>query len=460
MSDSLSRQLASFVAGLDYDSLPPAVVDKIKASLVHGLVMAFAGSKTQAAQATIALTLQEEAKPDGATILVDGRRATRYGAAFANSSLLHVTNQGDSYAMLTHPGPCVIPAVFAMAEPDGTSGRDVLTALAAGYEVECRMAKDFLPSTQARGFRSSPVYGTFGAAVGAAKVRGVDENGVNSAIGWASSFTAGLVEGSHAFHEPHAARSGVLAAVVAGDQFPGSDRSLDGPAGFYNGYTGNNEGRLTYAFYGPRKVELGGIAGDLGERWELMHVVPKIPPTPGFNIPIIQLMRDLVRDNKIDAKEVAGIQIYLNWLETSYPTPQFTEAQPGKPPRAGGTNYVAAYTCVHGDYPAMGVRPNQTSTDDAEVRDLMGRVEVLGVWDRVPFAPRIVLHLRNGLSVQGEYKGNEMEWDLETELRNLRPVFNAIDWPKEELEGIVEAVSDLENLPDLSSLIAHCVPRN
>jgi 2-methylcitrate dehydratase PrpD len=457
MTDSLSRRLARFTSALEYDDLPPQVVDKMKTSLVHGLVMAFIGRQNHHCEATIAMALKEEPRPDGATILTHGGKATRYGAAFANSSLLHAQNQSDTYRMLAHPGACVIPAVLATAELDGGSGREVLTGLAAGYEVECRMAGDFLPSTQARGFRSSPVYGTFGAAIGAGKVRKLTENAMHSAIGWASTFTAGLGEGGHAFHEPLAARNGVLASYVAGDEFPGSERSLDGPSGFYNAFTGNNEGRLSYSFFGPRQTDLTYVADDLGERWELMHIIPKMPPTPGFNIPIIELLKDLKREHKFEGKDIESVQIFMNWLETSYPSPQYAVAEPGKPPRAGGSNYVAAYVCYQGDFPVTGVA-NRTSTEDADVRDLMNRVEVLGVWDRVPFAPRIRLQMRSGAIIQGEYQGNELEWDFATELKNLRPVFDLIDWPRNKLEGIVEGVSQLEKADSIKPLLALCVP--
>src|SRR4029453_9214139 len=142
----------------------------------------------------------------------------------------------------------------------------------------------------------------------------------------------------------------------------------------------------------------------------------------------------------------------------SSPSAQFVNAEPGKPPRAGGSNYVAAYTLIHGDFPVLGIPPNPTSSDDAEVRDLMNRVEILGVWDRQPFAPRITMTMRNGTSVMGQYQGDELEWDLATELKNLRPAFDQIDWPNERLEGIVDAVCNLESAPDLKALLALCVP--
>jgi 2-methylcitrate dehydratase PrpD len=320
------------------------------------------------------------------------------------------------------------------------------------------LAGDFLPSTQARGFRSSPIYGTFGAAVGASKTKRLGENAMHSAIGWASTFTAGLVDASHAFHEPNSTRNGLLASVVAGDEFPGSERSLDGPAGFYNAFTGNNEGRLSHAFFGPRQIELDDVAAGLGERWELMHIIPKMMPTPGFNLPIIELLKDMRSEHRFDGHDIEHIRIDMNWLETSYPSPQFVNAEPGRPPRAGGSNYVVAYVALKGDFPVLGVAPNPTSSEDADVRDLMSRVEISGIWDRKPFAPRITLSMRNGGSIVGEYQGSELEWDFETELKNLRPVFDQLDWPREKLEGIVERVAGLEGAADITGLLSCCVP--
>lgn len=459
MAETLNRQLSRFVSALDYDALPADVVDKVKASLVHGLVTAFIGAKTDAGQRAIRMVLEEEPRADGATLLADGRKATRYGAGMANSMLMHTTNQGDSYRMLAHPGACVIPAALAAGELAHRSGRELITAIAAGYEVECRLAGDFIPSTQARGFRTSPVYGVMGAATAAGKLNNLDEQGMTSTLGWATSFAAGLVEGGHAFHEPAATRNGLLAGQVGLEAFAASERAFEAPAGFYHAFAGDSEGRLSYAFYGPRKVDLGYIVEDLGERWETRHIVMKIPPTPGFNCPIIELIKDMRRDHGIAPEQIEGMQIYMNWMETSYPSPAFTDAAPGKPPRSGGTPFVAAYTAIHGEYPMLGVRPNQTVTEgDDAVGRLQQRVEVLGVWDRVPFAPRITMHLQGGTSVTGEYRGDELEWDLATELKNLTPWFPQIDWPREKLDAIVETVSEIENHADLEVLIRHCIP--
>ena len=265
MSESLSRTLGRFASSLEFDSLPAAVVDKIKASLLHALVIGIVGAGTEHGRAAIALAKQEESKPNGATILTDGTRATRAGAAYANSALMHATNQSDSYRMLIHPGPCVIPAALASAELGGNSGKELLTALVAGYEVETRIAGDFIPTSQARGFRSSPVYGTLGAAVATGKLIGLNEDQMVTALALACTFAAGTNEGPRSggremlFHEPNATRNGMMAALLARENLQGSETALEGEAGFYYAFTGNNRGKLTYTFTGPLQASLADV---------------------------------------------------------------------------------------------------------------------------------------------------------------------------------------------------------
>src|SRR5689334_24146035 len=105
MSATISRQFANWTANLRYEDLPPAVVDKIKALMLHALASAVIGAGTHNGQEAVKLTKAEEGKADGATIITDGSRATRIGASFAGSELMHSSLLFDSYRMLTHPGP-------------------------------------------------------------------------------------------------------------------------------------------------------------------------------------------------------------------------------------------------------------------------------------------------------------------------------------------------------------------
>ena len=466
MGESLSRTLARFASELEFDALPAQAVDKIKASLLHALVIGIVGAGTEHGKAAIALAKQEESKPDGATILADGARATRVGAAYANSALMHATNQTDSYRMLIHPGPCVIPAALAAAELGGSSGKELLTALAAGYEVEARIAGDFIPTTQARGFRSSPVYGTLGAAVAVGKLIGLNEDQLVTALALACTFAGGTNEGPRSggkemlFHEPNATRNGIMAALLASENLQGSETALEGEAGFYHAFTGNNQGELTYNFTGPLQTSLAGAAEGLGSRWELMHVTPKIYPTAGYNCPVIELMARLCANHSMLADQVESITVDMNWLETLYPSPAFPRAQPTAP-GVGSTQYFAAYTCVHGSYPPLApwLDPDSDAGGpDQTVLELMPRVQVLGHKDRPSFAPRITIVMQDGARFVDEFNGDELKWGLATETRRISALFDDIHWPRQRLDSIVQTVCGLEDHASVDPLIRQCVP--
>ena len=425
MPDSISRQLARWAVNLSYEELPPAAVDKMQTSLLHGVVVAIIGAGTHHGKAAVQLTLAEESSSHGASILAHGGRATRYGAAFANSKLMHATNQADSYRMLTHPGPCIIPAALASAQLGGATGAELLTAMSAGYEVESRIAGDFIASTQARGFRSSPVYGTLGAAVATGKLLGLTEDQMVTAIALACTFTAGTNEGPRSggremmFHEPQSTRSGIMAALLAREDVSGSEEALEGPAGFYNAFTGNNRGELSYVFTGSQQVDFEPVTEGLGERWELLHTVLKMYPTAGYNCPVIDLMADIRRAHVLSIDDIERITIDMNWLETLYPSPAFPNAARGRA-IVGSTHYFTAYVAVNGSYPPLRTRIDPGDDSDAAgaenhdaVVKLMAKVETVGHKDRRAFAPRITIEMAGGTSYLGEYEGTELEWGLD-----------------------------------------------
>ena len=473
MPEALARTYARFVSGLEYSQLPATVVDKLKASLLHATFVSLIGAKTAHGKAAIELVREEEASARGATVLSDGARATRSGAAFANSKLMHATNQTDSYRMLIHPGPCIIPAALASAELGGASGADLLTAMAAGYEVESRIAGDFIPSTQARGFRCSPVYGTLGAAVATAKLLGLDEDQTVTALALACTFAGGTTEGPRVsgremlYHEPNATRSGIMSALLARENLRGSETCLEGEAGFYNAFVGNNRGELQYTFSfnppgdgGPGSTDLAATVEGLGDRWELMHVTPKIYPTAGYNCPVIELATRMRAAHDVPPESVESIAVEMNWLETTYPSPAFPNTD-RRMPGVGSTHYFAAYTWVHGSYPPLRQRldPGIDSGDlDLRVMELQERVEVTGQRTRGSFAPRITVRTRSGDELCDEFTGNELKWDFATTSSRIGELFPAMEWPKGKLDGLIATVAGMENAPDVSELVACCLP--
>lgn len=456
---SLSRSLAAFVAGLSYAQLPPVVVDKAKALLVHGLLMALLGARYPAAKRTLGLIKEEEEVARGGSSLIGDRaRVTKCGAAYAISEMMHITGQSDSYRMLTHPGLTVLPAALVLGESEHASGAELIAAIVAGYEVQERLSGDFLPSTQARGFRSSPVYGVFGAAVTAARLMRLDDDHLNSTIALAVNFAAGNLEGARSggldtgMHEPSAARNGVFAALLARDGVKGGETTLEGQAGFYHGYAGSNDGTLTYAFDARSQTDVWRAAEDLGQRWEILDTIHKIYSTSGYNQPHVELAARLVVDHHISVEDIAAVDLEVNWLETLYPSPAFPEV--GKTAKRGGTAYFCAYGLACGGYPVVG-RPQMALAglagppppDPPEVLALMPLISVTPSPQRPLLTPRITVHLHDGRALSAEATGHEFAWDLAEERRRCRDLLPRVPIPAAQADELIDLVSHLEDVP-------------
>ena len=171
----------------------------------------------------------------------DAARYTPAGAAFLNGALAHSLDFDDTHAAGSlHPGAPVIPAALAAGEMVGASGADVLAAIIAGYEVTCRVALA-LPAGEHydRGFHPTATCGAFGAAAAAARVFGLDADGVAGALGTVLSQAAGslqfLANGAWTkrFQVGWAALNGLMAATLVREGFKGAVGSAGGQARFH-----------------------------------------------------------------------------------------------------------------------------------------------------------------------------------------------------------------------------------
>jgi 2-methylcitrate dehydratase PrpD len=475
----IAVQLGEFVAALRFDDLPPAVVDKAKAVVNHAVTVGMAGfahARSGAARQAVlgqeTLGARRVGAGQGATLWVDGTRVTRVGAAFASGVAVAVNNQCDSYHMLTHPGVLIVPAGVATAEGEGRTGRELLTALVAGYEVQCRCARDFIPSTPAHGFRASPVYGILGCAATTAKLLGLDAAQTTHAIALAASFAGSLIEGQRTgardadFAEAQAARSGMWAATLAAQGFQGSPTALEGRGGFYNAFTGSHRGDLSYSFTGAVMANLDDVVAELGRRWEILDVKFKIYPTPGFNQPVVWLASEMTTQHKLRADEIERITLEMNYLETLYPTPRFPRPPASDGSGFGRTAYMVAATVVVGDYPVLeknveDPRDTGAAADEAmaaRVAALQRRVEIVGVVDRDCFAPRMTFILRDGRRVTGEYHGRELMWDFARDARELRRFIPGLPIAPSRYDELVQSIANLDAAPSVDAVLALTLP--
>ena len=456
---SLSRQLAQWIVGLRYEDLPPEVVDRAKGVTLHSLASVLLGSQSPSGQQAVKLITEEEAGVrHGATIMVDGTKVTKGGAAFANSEMAMAGGKLDSFRMLTHPGTSIVPGAFVAAETAGASGRDFITGLVAGYEVMERMAADFIPTVMARGFHAGPVFGIFGPAVAAAKILRFNEDQVNSTIALCASLAGGNLEGprsgGRALREGAAVRNAMLAVALAQQGYVGGETVLEGDAGFYHAYAGNNKGQLTYSFVGDTQTSLDKITADLGKDWMFLETLYRIYSTAGYNIAHVDVTAQLCEEHDISYEDVDRVEAVVNWLETQYPSPAFPAG--GKTGRRGrGARRTTPPTASSSAAsPCCGARGDPAGADDPpEVLELMQRVTLIPSHQMTLFGPRITIYTKDGKSYTKQSTGREFMWDFEEEARRIRDVIPGLPIPAAQFEDIIATCRDLDRQDRADKLI-------
>ncbi|HTB45660.1 MAG TPA: MmgE/PrpD family protein [Acetobacteraceae bacterium] len=462
---SLSRDFADFVAKLSYEDLPASVADRAKGVTLQALTSALLARDMPASKQALALMQEEEAGGGGiASVLCSGVKLTKAGAAFVNSEMILAGGKWDTFRMLTHPGTAILPAALVAAETTGASGQQFLTAIAAAYEVMERMAADFIPTVMARGFHAGPVFGIFGAAVAVAKLQQLDANQIHGAIAQCVNLASGNLEGirsgGRSLREGAAVRNALLAVAMAKHGTPGGETTLEGDAGFYHAYTGNNLGRLTYSFTGRTSTELRQITEGLGQDWIFLETLYRIYSTAGYNIAHVDVTAKLCEDHGITYPDIDRIEAVVNWFETEYPSPAFpTPGSDGKP-RVGSTQYFTAYGAVTRGYPLLrGAQPGPGETDPPEVLDLMQRVTLIPMVRRTLFGPRITVFTKDGRSVTREGTGREFIWDFEEQARRIQPVVSGLAITPDHFAELINVCRHLEQTDSAAlRLIALTIP--
>ena len=451
---SLSRDLAGFVAGLRYEDLPEAVVDRAKGVTLQALSSALVARDMPASRQALALMQEEEAGGGGAaTALCYGAKLTKAGAAFVNAETIFAGGKWDTFRMLTHPGTAILPAALVAAEVAGSSGREFLTAVAAAYEVMERMAAEFIPTVMSRGFHAGPVFGIFGAAVAAAKLGGLNADQTHGAIAQCVNLASGNLEGirsgGRSLREGGAVRNALLAVALAKQGTPGGETTLEGEAGFYHSYAGSNTGALRYSFTGDNRADINKISTNLGKDWIFLETLYRVYSTAGYNIAHVDVTAALCREHGLGYADIDRIEAVVNWFETEYPSPLFpiTTRGLGAPPSVGSTPYFTAYGAVTGGYPMLrGDRPGPGESDPPEVLDLMQRVTIIPMVRRTLFGPRITIHTKDGRTVTKEGTGREFIFDFETLAGRLKPLEPGTGISPAQFAELIDACRKLDTL--------------
>lgn len=235
--ESLTETLARFLVELRGGKLPDTAVEAARSYVLDWLGSALAGRASEPGK--MLLTYASSQPEAGASVIGERRGVSAETAAFVNGGLSHIVEMDDlDRGSVLHPGAVTIPAALAVAETMGKSGRDLLSAVVAGYEVAIRVG-EAVGKEHYRFFHNTATCGGFGSAAASAWLYGLDAEETVFALGNAGTQASGLWEFnsdgamSKHLHAGRAAANGVLAATLAGQGFTGPRRILEGDRGFF-----------------------------------------------------------------------------------------------------------------------------------------------------------------------------------------------------------------------------------
>ncbi|QQS14097.1 MAG: MmgE/PrpD family protein [Rhodospirillales bacterium] len=439
----VTAALAAKAAGLRYQHLSPEA-----RTVAKQCVLDFLGVSISGMDEPLTGILSEVAGEDGgsarSTVIGRGEHVGIATAALINGAMGHALDYDDVHlGMGGHPTVPVAPAVLALAEARGLSGRDVVTAFVAGLETECRIGRLVGPSHYAAGWHNTGTIGAFGAAAACANLLGLDAERTRHALGIAGTQAAGLksVFGTMCkpLHAGKAAQNGVQAARWAAKGFTSHPSILDVPQGF-----------LATQSTTPRPAEA------LAE------------PEGGFHIPAtlfkyhaacylthssIEAVRTLKERFKLTGEEVERVTLRID--EGHLKVCGIPE------PRTGlEIKFSLRFTA------AMALAGRDTANDSVYTDELANDPALAALRDKVAIETRrhdrhsaaeVVMRLRDGREVSETTDVGEPMADLDAQWHKLAAKFRALVAPvlgAERTERLVAACRDLDSVEDLGAFMA------
>jgi 2-methylcitrate dehydratase PrpD len=300
-----TRDLARFGASLQYADIPPEAVERMKLSVLDSIGCCLYGATLPWTRKVAALAERERSHP-AASFIGMGTKASASLAVLVNSTSGHAFELDDIHKeSIIHAGSIATPVALALAEErGGAPGKDIITAMIAGYEIGHRVGAAATMSLFFRGFHPQGTSGAFVAAATAARALDLDAEQFQHALGIVGSQGGGLMaaqEGAMVkrFHSGRAAQSGIYSALLARDGFTGIPDVLEAP---YGGYLSTHSDEPN-----PSRLTEG-----LGTAWETLQVGYK----PHASVTSIHTALDglvaIMREEKLAAEDIAKLETGLS----------------------------------------------------------------------------------------------------------------------------------------------------
>lgn len=301
-----TRGIAEFVSGLKYEAIPEKVRHRLKLLMLDSLGCALYGADLQWSR-----ILQDQLSAVDTTrtcaIWGTNRKLSAPHAALVNGTQVQGFELDDVHrAGVLHVGAVVLPALIPLAETrPGMTGREFLTAAAAGYEIGPRVGLCMGPAHIASGWHSGATLGVFSAAAGAACGLKLDAERTVHALGIAGTQAAGLMAAQFGamvkrMHAGRSSQSGLYGALFAEKGFTGIVNVLESEYG----------GFCTAMSQSKDNFDLKELTAGFGSTWQIMGVALKFYSCVGSNHTTLDAIRDMQAERPFGPRDVKKIVVH------------------------------------------------------------------------------------------------------------------------------------------------------
>jgi len=447
-----TRDLAAFASKLRFEDIPREAVERMKTCVLDSIGCCLHGATLPWTRKVRDMVLAEGGAPV-ASIFGGGGRTSVSQAVLVNSTAGHAFELDDIHKeSIIHPGSLALPVAIALAETGGmVSGRDLITAMVAGYEVGTRVGNAATMSLFLRGFHPQGTSGAFVAAATAGRMLGLDAAQMQHALGIVGSQAGGLMaaqEGAMVkrFHSGRAAQSGVYSALLARLGFTGISNVLEAP---YGGYLSSLSDKPA-----PARLTAG-----LGTVWETANVGYKPHAAVTSIHTALDGLTDLMREHRLTADDIAQVDAGLSHMTHVHCAWKY-EAQGVT---AAQMNLYYGLAVVALDGAAFVDQYREERLRDPRILDFITRIEarvdpgIEGMGAAFRHAARVKVRTRDGRVFEKEilHRRGSPENPLKPEdiTYKFRNVARAVLAPRR-LERAIELCGALDQQPDVAEIVA------
>jgi 2-methylcitrate dehydratase PrpD len=260
---SFIDRCSSFIKNTNFNKLTSKITEKSKYAIFDTIAVTIAGLDEPVSKKLLDFLLIDRAVGPS-TVLGTPHMLSPASAAMINGTMAHALDYDDvSPTTRSHPSAVLVPAVLAVGEALHSGGKDIITAYAIGVEVITRVGSLAAFALYEKGWHSTSVLGVLGAAAATSNLLGLNAAQISAALGIAASGASGLQRNFGTMTKPMhcgmAAQIGVMAGLLAKNNFTASDDVFSGRVGFISIFGGNS----------LDLVEADGIT--FGEPWEIVQ---------------------------------------------------------------------------------------------------------------------------------------------------------------------------------------------